>query len=277
MPGQNLTRDEARERASSVAAHSYTVELDLTTEDRTFRSTTVVQFAGLSVGGSTFIDLIAPAVLDVTLNGRELDPADVFDGTRIALPDLAAENTLRVVADCAYMHTGEGLHRFIDPVDKGTYLYTQFEVADAKRVFACFDQPDLKATFAAHRHSRPTTGSSSPTADARPRARCRTGPATAAWAFDATPPVSTYITALVAGSYEVVRSEYRRGDVVIPMAVACRRSLAAHLDADEIFAVTRQGFDFFLDAVRLPVPVRQVRPALRARVQRRGDGERRRA
>jgi aminopeptidase N len=253
VPGQNLTRDEARERAGSVEVHLYTVELDLTTEDRTFSSTTVVQFAGPAGGGSTFVDLIAPAVREITLNGRALSPAEAFDGTRIALPDLEAENTLRVVADCAYMNTGEGLHRFIDPVDKGTYLYTQFEVADAKRVFACFDQPDLKATFQLTVLAPDDweVFSNQPTPAPRP---LPDRPGAAAWAFEATPPVSTYITALVAGSYEVVRSEFRRGDLEIPMALACRRSLAAHLDAEEIFSVTRQGFDFFLDLFDCPYP-----------------------
>ena len=259
MPGKNLTRDEARQRASAVDVHAYTVELDLTTPETgaepTFGSTTVVQFSALGGGptGGVFVDLIAPAVREVTLNGRALDPAEVFDGTRIALPDIAAENTLRVVANAAYMNTGEGLHRFVDPVDKGTYLYTQFEVADAKRVFACFDQPDLKATFQLtvlapqdwEVFSNQVTPPPRPVADR---------PGAAAWAFDATPPVSTYITALVAGNYHVVRDSYSRAGVVVPMAVACRQSLAQHLDADEIFTVTRQGFDFFLELFDQPYP-----------------------
>jgi len=253
VPGKNLTREEARERAGLLDVHSYAVELDLASAGKAFRSTTVVRFSSLGPGGSTFVDLIAPAVTDVSLNGRDLDPATVFDGTRIAVSGLEAENELRVVADCAYMNTGEGLHRFTDPVDDGVYLYSQFEVADARRVYACFDQPDLKATFqltvlaptgwqvVSNHHSpepRPVPG--------------RDG--VSVWAFDATPPVSTYITALVAGSYHVVRHEYRRGETLIPMAVFCRQSLAEHLDADEIFAVTAQGFDFFLDLFAHPYP-----------------------
>jgi aminopeptidase N len=276
VPGKNLTRDEARDRAAAVDVHAYTVELDLTTpetgrshgvpaagsvpQNPTFRSTTVVQFSALGNGGSgpTFIDLIAPAVVEVTLNGRSLDPREAFDGARIALPELAPDNTLRVVADCAYMNTGEGLHRFVDPVDKGTYLYTQFEVADARRVFACFDQPDLKATFQLtvlapddwQVFSNQVTPAPRPVADK---------PGAAAWAFEATPPVSTYITALVAGNYHVVRDSYVRGkpgetQLTVPMAVACRQSLAQFLDAEEIFTVTKQGFDFFLELFDQPYP-----------------------
>ncbi len=258
MPGKNLTRDEAAARAATVDVHAYAVELDLipdaTGENRTFRSTTVVQFDGLAGReNGTFLDLIAPGVVEITLNGRELDPAAHFDGTRVNLPEIAADNSLRVVADCAYMNTGEGLHRFRDPVDKGTYLYTQFEVADAKRVFACFDQPDLKATFQltviAPKQWEVFSNAVTPEPRAIPG---REGDA--AWVFEATPPVSTYITALVAGDYEVVRDTYTRGDVTIPMAVACRRSLADHLDADEIFDVTRKGFDFFLELFDQPYP-----------------------
>ncbi|HUR75556.1 MAG TPA: aminopeptidase N [Sporichthya sp.] len=258
MPGKNLTRDEASARASAVDVHAYAVELDLAAnvgnDDGTFRSTTVIQFDGLAGReNGTFLDLIAPSVVEITLNGRELDAAAHFDGTRVSLPELAEENTLRVVADCAYMNTGEGLHRFRDPVDKGTYLYTQFEVADAKRVFACFDQPDLKATFQLTVIAPKQWELFSNAATPEPRAvPGREGDAV--WVFEATPRMSTYITALVAGDYEVVRDSYTRGDVTIPMAVACRRSLADHLDADEIFDVTRKGFDFFLELFDQPYP-----------------------
>ena len=253
MPGKNLTRDEARQRADSLDVRAYTVELDLTGDGPTFRSTTVVGFAAHSSAGPVFLDLIAPEVIELTLNGRNLDPATHFDGVRINLPEVAPDNTLRVVANCAYMNTGEGLHRFIDPVDKGTYLYTQFEVADARRVFACFDQPDLKATFqltvlAPHDWA---VFSNAITPEPRPVSGRVDA---AAWAFEATPPVSTYITALVAGAYHVQRDVYRRGEVEIPMAVACRASLAEHLDAAEIFDVTKRGFDFFLELFAQPYP-----------------------
>ena len=147
MPGTNLTRDEARERAALVAVDGYEVELDLTSTGPTYSSTTVIRFACTRPGAATFVDLIAPQVHEITLNGRALDPSSVYDGSRIALDDLADSNELRVVADAKYMNTGEGLHHFVDPVDKLPYLYTQFEVPDARRMFATFEQPDLKGTF----------------------------------------------------------------------------------------------------------------------------------
>ncbi|NUT58929.1 MAG: aminopeptidase N, partial [Agromyces sp.] len=146
MPGENLTRIEAEERAALVTVHDYDVVLDVTTGPDVFRSTTTVRFDARA-GASTFIDAITAEVHSVTLNGVALDPAEVSDGVRIQLPDLADRNELVVVADGRYMHTGEGLHRFVDPVDGEAYLYTQFEVPDSRRMFAVFEQPDLKAAF----------------------------------------------------------------------------------------------------------------------------------
>lgn len=154
MPGENLSRDEARERAALLSVDGYDVALDVRSAvgegeagQRTFRSVTTIRFRCSEPGAGTFADLVAPSVTAVTLNGRELDPAAVFDGARITLDGLAEENVLTVDAQCAYSRTGEGLHRFVDPEDGEVYLYTQYEPADARRVFANFEQPDLKAPF----------------------------------------------------------------------------------------------------------------------------------
>src|SRR5690625_852950 len=147
MASTNLTRAETAERARLVHVDNYQVELDLTGDEHTFSSVTTVRFSYRGHGGSTWLDLIAPRVHEVTVNGTPLDVATVYDGSRLALSGLVEHNEVRVVADGAYMNTGEGLHRFVDPVDDEVYLYSQFEVADAKRMFGCFDQPDLKATF----------------------------------------------------------------------------------------------------------------------------------
>ncbi|RJK97116.1 aminopeptidase N [Vallicoccus soli] len=242
MPGTNLTRDEARERAELLSVSAYEVDLDLTTGETTFRSTTRVRFTARE-GASTFVDLIAPTVHEVVLNGTGLDPAAVVADNRIALEGLAAENELLVVADCAYMRTGEGLHRFVDPVDGEAYLYTQFEVADSRRMFAVFEQPDLKATFrftvTAPAHWEVVSGSPTPEPE-----QVREG--VARWAFEPTLRMSSYITALVAGPYHVERGELTSRDGrTVPLGVFCRRSLAPFLDADEVMDVTRRGFAFF--------------------------------
>jgi aminopeptidase N len=244
VPGTNLTRDEAAARAALLTVSDYAVEVDLTGSDPTFRTTTTVRFLSREVGATSFVDLIAPTVHRVELNGRPLDVAAVVSPGRITLPDLAAANELVVVADAEYMHTGEGLHRFVDPVDDETYLYTQFEVADARRVFACFDQPDLKArhTLTVHAPAAWQVVSVSPTPEPEPADR----DGVATWRFEPTPPLSTYLMAIVAGPYAVVRSELTSRDGrTVPLGVFCRRSLEAHLDADEILEITRTGFAHF--------------------------------
>ncbi|MEO7744755.1 MAG: aminopeptidase N, partial [Actinomycetota bacterium] len=243
MPGMNLTREEARERASHLTVTSYDVQLDLTSSEQTFRSETVVSFSSSTPGASTFIDLVARTVHSVELNGRALDPAVVADGIRIQLDDLAADNLLRVVADCPYMNTGEGLHRFVDPVDKEVYLYSQFEVADSRRVFTVFEQPDLKATFTftvtAPNHWTVVSNSITPDPEPAPGG-------TAVFRFEATPVLPSYVTAIIAGPYHVERDELVSSDGrVIPLGVFCRQSLAADLDAGNIVEVTRQGFEYF--------------------------------
>lgn len=175
---------------------------------------------------------------EAVLNGTPLDVATAFQDSRIALPGLlAGENELRVVADCAYTNTGEGLHRFVDPVDDQAYLYTQFEVADARRVFPNFEQPDLKATFrfTVKAPEGWTVISNSPTPEPRDHV----------WEFEATPRISTYITALIVGPYHSVHSSYEKDGVSVPLGIYCRPSLAEFLDSDAIFDVTRQGFDWF--------------------------------
>ena len=253
MPGINLTRDEARERASLVTTESYDVVLDLSgaadPEQSTFRSVTTARFSA-TPGASTFIDLIAPTVHEVRLNGVSLDPAEVVADSRIALEGLAESNELVVAADCAYMRTGEGLHRFTDPADGQTYLYTQFEVPDSRRVFAVFEQPDLKAsfTFTVTVPDGWTVFSNSPT----PELSLAEGGARV-FAFAPSERMSSYITAIVAGPYVGQADEYRADDGrVVPLGVYCRASLAEHLDADEILAMTKGGFAFYEELFGTP-------------------------
>lgn len=250
MPGENLTRVEAQQRASHISVESYAVDLDVTQGPDTFRSRTTVSFSARAES-ETFIDAITSTVHRITLNGVDL-PLTAADGVRIRLSGLAATNVLEVDADFAFTNTGEGLHRFVDPVDNEVYLYTQFEVPDSRRVFAVFEQPDLKATFqftvtapvAWHVVSNMSTPAPTPGLD---------GAAT--WMFAPTPRISSYITALVAGPYVVERSELTSSSGrVIPLGVYCRASLAEYLDADYIFEKTRQGFEFFEDKFGVPYP-----------------------
>ncbi|WP_417562679.1 aminopeptidase N [Microbacterium sp.] len=251
MPGENLTRIEAQERRAVVDTQEYDVVLDLTQGPEVFRSTTTVRFAA-TAGAATFIDLIARDVHAVTLNGRALDPTVVFADSRIALDALEAENELVVDADCLYTNTGEGLHRFVDPVDGEVYLYSQFEVPDSRRMFAVFEQPDLKAgfRFTVTAPAAWKVVSNSPTPEP-----VAAGQDAATWSFERTPRISSYITALIAGPYEATFSELTSASGrVIPLGVYARKSLWRDMDADYIFDKTREGFAYFESKFGVPYP-----------------------
>ena len=261
MPGTNLTRDEAADRASRLRILDYHVELDLTGGEQTFGSAVTVRFDCTEPGSDTFIDFIGDSVTSVVLNARDLDVDAVVADARIGLPGLAEHNELVVRATGRYMNTGEGLHRFVDPVDGHPYLYSQFEVADCRRMFPVFDQPDLKARFR-FTVTAPdgwTVISNQPTPEPEPvsgvdAAAPGGGTGAAVWRFAPTPVMSCYITALIAGPYQAVRDEVRVGDQTVPLGLYCRRSLAPYLRPEEIFEVTRRGFVFFADLFGHPYP-----------------------
>ncbi|OKL54494.1 aminopeptidase N [Bowdeniella nasicola] len=249
MPGKNLTRLEAESRAGVVSlVHSYDVDLDLTLSDETFRSRTTIVFDA-SPGAVTFVDLIADSVEHLILNGEELDTS-AFADHRIQLTGLNSRNELSVDATCRYTNTGEGMHRFVDPKDGEAYLYTQFEVPDARRVYACFEQPDLKSAFTFHvtapKHWVVVSNEGAQVSELEGKKR---------WDFEPTPAISTYITAIVAGPYHEARSELTSSDGrTIPLGLYCRASLAEHLDADELFDITRRGFAFYESEFGRPYP-----------------------
>src|SRR5699024_8125926 len=256
MASENLTRDEARSRASFLSTDSYDIRLDLTTDERTFRTETTLRFSSTEAR-PTFVDLIAQSVEEIELNGELLtDPASRFDGARVQLPELAeGANTLRILATARYMNTGEGLHRFVDPVDDEVYLYTQFEVSDARRMFACFEQPDLKATYAltvtAPAHWRVISNAPTPTPSAA-------SDGIATWAFEPTERISTYLVALIAGNYQGGTGEITTRDGrTIPMGVFARASLAEHVDARAVIDVTKAGIDFYEEAFDQDFPFRK--------------------
>ncbi len=257
MPGQNLTRIEAQERRAIVDTQSYDIALDLTKGAEVFGSRAVVRFTA-TPGSSTFIDLIARDIREITLNGEAIDPASVYADSRIALENLSADNELIVDAHCEYTNTGEGLHRFVDPVDGEVYLYSQFEVPDSRRVFAVFEQPDLKAEFS-FTVTAPAAWkviSNSPTPEPVPGGlSTSSGTETATWAFEPTPRISSYITAIIAGPYEETFSELTSASGrVIPLGVYGRKSLWKDLDADYIFDKTREGFAYYEEKFGVPYP-----------------------
>ncbi len=241
-----LTRDEAQARAQLLDVHSYDIDLDLTRGAEHFRSITVIRFSARA-GGDTFVDIRPAALLSASLDGRGLDVTSL-DDNRLPLTSLTpGDHELRVEADMSYSRTGEGMHRFTDPADGETYLWSQMFLEDVQRVFAAFDQPDLKAVFTSTVTAPPewtVLGNTVAT---------RVGPpADGRWQLPTTLPLSTYFVAFAAGPWHTVRTEHAG----LPFALHCRRSLAAHLDADaeELFDITRRCFDRFHEIFDEPYP-----------------------
>jgi aminopeptidase N len=251
MPGTNLTREEAATRAALLDVTSYTIDLDLTTGDKTFESTTTLRFTCREPGAETFADLVGAIIHEITLNGEPMDEASSYQNSRIRLTNLQAENELVVRADCAYSHSGEGLHRFVDPVDGRVYLYTQFEVPDARRVFTTFEQPDLKSvytwTVVAPVGWKVVSNAPTPTPEPIDGDKAR-------WSFPESKRMSTYVTALVAGEYHEHVDSYEGKNGTIPLGHYCRQALVEHLDVDELLLLTKQGFEFFEEAFDFPYP-----------------------
>ncbi|MDE0545207.1 aminopeptidase N [Microbacterium sp. C7(2022)] len=250
MGTANLTREETAARSAAITARSIHAVLDLTgaiDPDRTdFPVTTTLEFDAAT--DETWIDFIGPGVNRVTVNGAEIPVR--YDGARIAISGLTAHNTVIVEAAGGYSRSGEGLHRFVDPVDGETYLYTHYEPADARRVIACFEQPDMKSRYT-FEVTAPLGWQVLSNQDAT--ATVVTGDAQTV-TFAPTLPLSSYITALAAGPYHRVESTWQKGDRTVALAALCRASLAEYLEADEILEVTRQGMDFFDDAFGFPYP-----------------------
>lgn len=248
MPGINISRSEALERSAHLAVNSYEVFLDITGKGDTFFARSTISFTCNKVGYDTFLDTFSERVISATLNGTPVN-TNGFDGQTIYLSNLQAENLLVVEVESLYSKTGEGLQKTIDPVDNEVYLYSQGETAHIRKMYPCFDQPNLKATFnlsvLAPQHWEVI--SNNPVADVRPDGDAKF------WQFTTTPRISTYITAVVAGPYSYVHDEYV-GEKVVPLGIYCRKSLFTSLDPEEIFQHTKEGFAYFEQIFGLAYP-----------------------
>ncbi|MHD0306026.1 aminopeptidase N [Rhodococcus erythropolis] len=250
MSTANLNRSEVAERSRTIDVTGYRVELDLRSAAdsaaKTFSTVTTIDLT--SSAESTWLDFIGAAVDSVEVDGASI-PVE-YDGSRIVLRGLGGSNVVRVAAHGHYSRSGEGLHRFVDDADDQTYLYTQYEPADARRVFACFEQPDLKAPFT----FEVTAPDGWEVLSNQPATRTLSVDGAQRVTFAPTLPISTYITAIAAGPYHRVASSWSRGELTVELGALCRASLAPHLDADNVFDITRQGLDFYAQHFDYPYP-----------------------
>ncbi|BAH33942.1 aminopeptidase N [Rhodococcus erythropolis] len=250
MSTANLNRSEVAERSRTIDVTGYRVELDLRSAadsaSKTFSTVTTIDLT--SSAESTWLDFIGAAVDSVDVDGASI-PVE-YDGSRIVLRGLGGSNVVRVAAHGHYSRSGEGLHRFVDDADDQTYLYTQYEPADARRVFACFEQPDLKAPFT----FEVTAPDGWEVLSNQPATRTLSVDGAQRVTFAPTLPISTYITAIAAGPYHRVASSWSRGELTVELGALCRASLAPHLDADNVFDITRQGLDFYAEHFDYPYP-----------------------
>ncbi|MEV8147581.1 aminopeptidase N [Arthrobacter sp. NPDC080073] len=261
MSNHNLARAEAATRSALISTHSYDVSLDVREAADAgvpgYTSRSVINFSA-EPGSSTFLDFIHGGVHSVFLNGKGLDVAEVVDGDRIHLRNLQAENQVTVTGTALYSRSGEGMHRFVDPADGQCYLYTQYEPADARRVFADFEQPDLKAEFTFHVMAPSGWHVASNGAEVA-RTQLTSDPATSRWDFATTKRMSTYITTVLAGPYFRATDHWSKAfddgrSLEVPLALYCRASMQESFDAAELFRLTKNGLDFFNDLFDYPYP-----------------------
>jgi aminopeptidase N len=248
VPGLNLSRAEAKERADHLYVHSYVVTLDVTKDDEVFYSKSEVRFTCNQSGYSTFIDAVGRSVISATLNGNPVDTSN-FDGESIFLTNLELENLLVIEMNAEYSKSGEGLQRSVDPSDGEIYLYSQGETSHIRNMFACFDQPALKATFSL---TVTTPGHWQAVSNNPVESKIAQGDLLE-WKFSTTPRISTYLDALIAGPYSSVHDTYK-GIKEIPMGIYCRKSMMQYLDPEDIFLITKQGFEYFEKTFGLAYP-----------------------
>lgn len=255
MIASQLTQAEAEQRSAHLSLRSYDITLDLTDgqggpADTTFRSRTEIQFSAEPAhGSSTFVDVQPAALGTVTLNGTPVE-AEVVDG-RVALTGLVEENVLVIEGDFELSNEQQGLEKTIDPADGEVYFASLMFMAAAQRVFACFDQPDLKAPYSFHITAPAaweviSNGAVESTEPAAGGALTRH--------FVRTAPISSYVTAVLAGPYHRVTDTVVGPDGPIELGLVCVKSATPYLDEENYFRWTKAGFELFHQVFDYPYP-----------------------
>ena len=247
----SLTREDAARRSALLEVDRYDIDVDLTGlfDGDVLTTVSTITFRCAEPGAATFVDCAAE-IGSATLNGEEVD-VSAAQGGRLPLPALSAENVLVVRTSPTNTGTGEGILRTVDPTDGLVYVWTSLEPDEARRLWACFDQPDLKAP---HRFVVTAPASWLVTSNGAPESVVDAEHADEArvWTFPDTPRLSTYVVVVNAGPFHEVRQQHDGYD----LGFYCRQSLVGALerDLDEMMTLTRQGLAFFGERFGMAFP-----------------------
>lgn len=248
-----LSRLEAEERAALIRVRRYDVVIDISAaavaDLDTFTSRTTVEFDSAQVAGSSFIDLAATRLIGATLNGA--DVRHDWKGGRLQLDGLMSHNVLEVEAEFAYGGEWQGMQRMVDSIDGELYVRTTTFIAEAPKIFACFDQPDMKGRYTFHvRAPKPWTVISNAPVDTVERL----SGADQIVHFQQTQPLATYVTAVMAGPFHRTVDVVEGPDGPIELGICCTASDAKVIDPEHILGLTKAGFDLFHRLFDFPYP-----------------------
>ena len=249
-PEKGLTQAEAARRAALVKDADYELALSVDGGKVDFTGHEVLRFSLSSPADGLTVDFTGGRIERLVVNGAAVEapkPGLFFELPKASLR--AGENVVLIDFSHPYSVDGAGLYRFKDPEDDRVYLYSNFEPYDANKMFPCFDQPDLKATFTATVEAPldwkvVSTSMEEKTSDAGAR---RT------WTFAKTPRISSYVFSVHAGPYHVWTSSAG----AIPLRLFARESLAKYIPSNEWLEITRQGLAFYGDYFALPYPFKK--------------------
>ncbi|MGO4956232.1 aminopeptidase N [Luteococcus sp. Sow4_B9] len=240
----NLTHDEARRRGSLLRVREVRISLDLTSPDA-FTGSTTITVDCQEPGAETFVDFAGTSLDELVLNGDVVaDPQ--WDGRRIHLPGLLAHNTITVRGTMAWSSDGEGLHRSVDPADGTAHVYAMSFLDAAPRWFACFDQPDLKAS-----HQLDVLAPEGWLVRGNTRTEQE---ADGHWHSLPSQPISSYLVTLVAGPWVELTRTHHGASGPMTLGLLARPALAdeLHRDADDLFQVTAQSLAAYEELFGIP-------------------------
>ncbi len=242
-----LTRQVADSRKSRISNVAYTLDIDLISLADDYQGQVDITFELNNKSQNLTVDFTGGTVADVEVNGQEV--AVNYSGYFITLPAESLQvgsNQVSITYSHPYGQDGNGLHRFIDPEDGETYIYTYLWPYYSNRLFPNFDQPNLKATYAMKVRAKADWQ----VVSAMQEDRIVNEGDDKVWYFPRSKKFSSYIFSLHAGPYKVWQD--MADDV--PIRLMARKTLAEHVPVDEWMGYTKMGLNHFKNYFDIPYP-----------------------